>query len=114
MKLTEDQVTTMLAEATPSIVESLKAELRQSMLEGLRSDVADQVRTTVTEWCAENLVPEIEEALSSNKDSLVSSAVKCAGTISEMLSEAMVTQMADSLKESYGRHKVFKAMFGDY
>lgn len=111
MKFTEEQISKMLEEATPSIVEGFKKELTDSISWDVRNTAAELVKRKTTEWVEENIFPEIEKQLIESKDGLISLAGSFGPEIVEMVTASLILQLKERLEKSWERSKILKAMF---
>jgi hypothetical protein len=102
----------LVEQALPSIIEGLKAELKQSLTYEVRSQATQVVAAHVTAWVTENVLPELTAALVESKDGLVAlGPVLAEGMVAEM-AKSMSAALAAKLTNSWDRKKIFEACFG--
>lgn len=110
--LTQDQIQEMLEAAKPSIIESLKKELSQSIGYEVKEELRRQVQKCAQEWITSNVVPEVTRQLIEEKEGLISAALQLAPAMNALLVEAMTKEISERLSQSWNRKKIFEAMFG--
>lgn len=113
MKLSNKQVTEILEDARPRIVETLIEDVRSALTYSIRDTISSDIHKAVKEWAAENIIPEIIASLDDNKDGLVALAPAMAKGCVEAMSKAMVATLEKKLTDSWERKKLFSAMFAD-
>ncbi len=111
MKLTEEQVAQIFEEVRPSLVESLKTELAQSIEWQAKESVRGIVAAEVTKWCQENVIPDLKTRLVESKEGIRAAVVPATEKIAEALGTALAQSLAKNLESSYKRSGIFKAMF---
>jgi len=110
--ITQEQVSKMMEEAMPSIIEGFKKELTQHASWQIKEDATALMRKEVTDWVKANIIPEIHKTLVENKEGLIKMAPIMAQEMSNQLGEAFKESIKESLKNSWGRKKIFEAMLG--
>jgi hypothetical protein len=110
--LTQEQVNELLESAKPSIIQSIKDELKQSITYEMKQACAQQVKAHTEQWIKENVIPEITTALIEGKDGLVGVGVKLGPAIVDEVVKGMTAAVAENLKNSWDRKKVFESLLG--
>jgi hypothetical protein len=107
---TPEQINELLEQAKPSVIESLKNDLRAQISWDTKNTAGELVRKHVTEWVQEQILPEVTKQLIESKESLVSLGVCIAPALMEALTKAFTDAVSESLKSSWQRKKVFDAL----
>jgi hypothetical protein len=110
--LSNEQIQEMLEAAKPSIIESIKADVKQCISWEVKEQAAKQVRTHVESWIAENVIPEITAALVESKQGLVSIGVALGPAIVDSVVQVLTKEVSEKLGKSWERKKIFEALIG--
>jgi hypothetical protein len=110
MKLTPEQIESMLEAAKPSVIESLQKELTNSISWQVKEGAQTQIAAYVKKWVDENVLPEVEKTLIENKESLIGVGVKMAEVMTDELAKSFTEAVKETLSTSYRRSEVFKAL----
>jgi len=110
MKLSTEQINSLLDEAKPALLDSLKNDILSSVSWQLNDAVKNILRDEITKWMSEEIMPEIMKELISSKESLISLGVEFAPNMVKAISESMTDKMKENL-DGYNRSKIFKALF---
>ena len=101
----------LLDAAKPAVIKSLQDELAKGITYEAKELVMSEVRDYVKTWTQENVIPEIAKQLIENNESLISLGVTLAPKVVDAVAEAMTEAVAENLRHSWGRKKVFQALF---
>lgn len=109
--LTEEQVQELIEKSLPSMINGMKAELRQSIDWQVKDQAAKIVGAAVQEWIKENIIPEIHAALVESKEGLVLLGLEFSKRAVAEIADAMANTLKTNLERSYKRSEIFKKMF---
>lgn len=101
----------LVAMALPSVLEGLKAEIRQTIDWQVKEQAGKLVASHVTEWMKENILPELTKQLVESKDGLMALSAELAPKMVEMLAESLLSELKEKLEKSWERNKIFESMF---
>jgi uncharacterized protein with von Willebrand factor type A (vWA) domain len=99
-----------LKSAIPTVIESLKDELKKSVTYEVRSAAEKVVVEYVTDWMKEHLLPEIGEMLATMSEPLRKSTKLLAEDFADTLAENLIAQMQKNMEDSWTRKKIFEAL----
>jgi len=109
--ITVEQINEMLEAAKPSIVESFKKEIKDSISWDVKNTASKIVVEETTKWVKENIVPELIKQLVESKDGLISIGIKSSDEIVKILCESLTTALSEKLKDSWRRKEVLGKIF---
>ena len=82
--------------------ESIQAQVRQKMIDGLlaehRWSISSQISEIVNEFIKAEIAPAVKEHLQSEKGPILEAALKSASGIGDMLAQAFVERAAKNIK----------------
>lgn len=110
--LTPEQINEMLEAAKPSIIESIKADVKQCITWEVKEQCAKQVRTHVEEWVKVNVIPEITASLVESKSGLVSIGAELGPAMVAAVVQSLTKEVSEKLGKSWERKKIFDALIG--
>lgn len=108
--LDQETVKSIIDRHLPSMLESLKDELKTSVTYQVKDAAAREVSTFVVEWVKANIIPEVEKALVESKAGLISLGPILAERTNIELAEAFTASLKEALKNSWDRKRVFEAL----
>ena len=106
-----EEINKMLEEIKPDIQASLKKELLQSITWEAKQEATRQIQKCISDFIAEEILPEVKKDLIESKESLVSIGIKAAPMIVDEIAKAMCKSVADKLGQSYSRDSLFASLF---
>ncbi len=112
MKLTQEQIETILDELKPDMLKALKEEAVKNIQNNFTYAASGIISKAVEKWTAEEVVPEILKHLTESKEGLIQIGIKSAEEIVEGFSKAMTAQIKETLESSYKRSDLFKKLLG--
>lgn len=112
MKLSEEQVQDILAEVRPSIIEGLKVDLKQTIESQITYQAREEIGAYAKTWIADNVIPEVEKELVEAKSGLITLGVTMAEAMVTTLAEGLAKDMEERLNDKWKRGKMLKEMFG--
>jgi len=110
--LTPEQINEMLEAAKPSIIESIKADVKQCITWEVKEQCAKQVRNHVEGWITENVIPAITAELVESKQGLVSIGAALGPAIVDAVVQTLTKEVSEKLGKSWERKKIFDALIG--
>lgn len=108
----KEQVQELLDAAKPSVIETIKNDLIRNVSYDVRETAGRLIKEHVETWIKENVLPELSKQLIESKDSLISVGVAAAPQLVQQLATAMTESLAENLKSSWDRKKIFEALLG--
>jgi hypothetical protein len=108
----KEQIQELLDAAKPSVIESIKADLIRNVSYDVRETAGRLIQEHVQSWIKENVLPEISRQLVESRESLISVGTAAAPLLVQQLATAMTESLAENLKNSWERKKVFEALLG--
>ena len=108
--MTEDQLKKFLADNDESIKAAVKQKMIDKLLEDYRWDIGDQVSKIVNEFIATEIAPTIREHLQSEKGAIMEAAIKATAGISEAVATTMIAKAKENI-DSYQFRSIMKALF---
>lgn len=110
--LSNEQIQEMLEAAKPSIIESIKADVKQCITWEVKEQCAKQVRAHVEGWVTENVIPEITASLVESKEGIVSIGAALGPAIVDSIVQVLTKEVSENLSKSWQRKKIFDALIG--
>ncbi len=111
--LTEEQTKEIIDGALEQIKSGVIEEATNHAKWITRDAIADEVRNIVTDFVKKKVAPEILVSLEKQKSAIIDAAIMSAQTMAEMLAQSLTDTLAEKLKNSWDRKKIFDAMFGN-
>ena len=112
MKLTQEQIDAMLAEAVPDVVQSFKEQIKQQVGWDVTQKAREVISNAVTEWVKVNIIPECVKSLEESKNGLIAVGPALAQAVVKQLAESMTHELSVKMKNSWERKKIFEAIWG--
>lgn len=112
MKLTQEQIETILDELKPDMLSALKTEAIRNIQSNFTYAASVIISDAVKKWTAEEVVPEILKHLTESKEGLIQIGIKSSEEVVEEFSKAMTAQIKETLESSYRRSELFKKLLG--
>lgn len=97
--------------ALPSVLDGLKAEIRQTIDWKVKEQAGNLVAAHVTEWMKENILPDLTQQLIESKEGLMKLGAALAPKMVEMLTASLLSELKEKLEKGWERNKIFEAMF---
>jgi vacuolar-type H+-ATPase subunit C/Vma6 len=110
MNLTEEDLKSIMESATEQLKSQLKDQLVNKVQWQIDLTAENLIKTHITDWMKENVLPEVTAILRDQKVGLVNAAASAAPKMAEVLSERMVTSFQNNL-EGYRGREIFSKMF---
>lgn len=104
-------IESLLEEARPQVLESLKRELSQQISYDARNALSGEINKLVKQWVEDEIIPEVSKMLIESKDSILSSCVVSAEQIAKLLAESMLVKVKENVESSYKRNNIMEALF---
>lgn len=98
--------------AMPAVMERIKRETLDRMERECANVAMEVARNAARDWAVENLAPEIKAQLEAGKAGFVAKAHDIARDLSAAIGDALVTQVTETMKQSWNRKKIADALFG--
>lgn len=111
MQLTDEQVAQILEEAKPRLVEGLIEDVRSSMRFGVNDVIQKEILDCVRAFVKENILPDLIDALTENKEGILSVAPKLAEESVVAIATSLTTALGKQLENSWGRKKILEALY---
>lgn len=111
MNLTQEQVQSILKEATPSIVAGLREEVVRQAKWEMNPIISQMIQKEVSEFMTTEIIPIVRQQLVEGKAGLITIAIDSANAITESLAKAMAATLQKKLESSYDRTKILEALF---
>jgi len=112
MELSEEQLASIVQEATKSLQHSLQERIVLTLGPMVTQKATNMVVRHTEEWVAKNVLPEVTLLLESGKHSLQSSAIQAASAMSESITDGIKKTIDECMESNYKRKKFFEAIFG--
>lgn len=109
--MNKEDIDKLLDEIKPDIKESIKKELLKDITWDVKQTAISQISECIKEFVKDEIIPEVKKDLIENKDSLVSIGKKAGPMVTEEISKAMCLQLAEKLKDSWGRKDLLSGLF---
>ena len=106
------EIQEMLEAAKPSVIESLKKQLADSVSYEVKSETCTLIREHVQTWVKENVLPEVTKAMIESKEGMISTGVALAPAMVDEIVKAMTLSISENMKTSWDRKKLFDALLG--
>lgn len=100
--------------ALPAVLEQLRANIAERMLQEAQQVALGEVRKAVQEWAVATLVPEIKAQLAAGKDGFIAKAAEIAKSLGDELGKALHANAAKSLASSHVVKDIAEKMFRGY
>lgn len=110
VQLTAEQVTAMMEEIRPSVVEDLKKELLQAVDWSAKNAIQAVVQREIVAWAEQEIVPALKEKLAESKDGILAAVVPAANGIAEELAKALLLKLRENLK-GYRSSEILSGLF---
>lgn len=109
---TQEQIQELLDAAKPSVIESIKNDLIRNVTYDVREAAGRLIQEHIQAWIKENVLPELSKQLVESKESLISVGVAAAPQLVQQIATAMTEALAENLKNTWERKKIFEALLG--
>lgn len=110
--MTTEQMQELLEAAKPSVIESLKRELTQSISWEVKAKAGELIRLHTEEWIKAHILPEITKSMIESKEGMIAIGVKLAPAIVDEITKAMIAAVAKNMTDSWSRKKFFESLLG--
>lgn len=110
MNLTEDDLKSIMESATEQLKEQLKSQLVTKIQWQIDDTAENLIKTHITEWMKENVLPDVTAILQDQKVGLVNAVSSAAPQMAEALANKMVASFQKNL-EGYRGRDIFSRMF---
>jgi hypothetical protein len=111
MKLTQEQIDSILSAALPNIVEGFKKQITDHASWDVLSEAKAEIVKAITAWVKENVIPEIIKQLVESKDGLIALGPQIAENLCDAILVSCTEHLKKKLERDYDRREIFKALF---
>jgi hypothetical protein len=109
--LTNEQIEKAVADAIPNVLVGLRREIEETALYQAKQTALTCINKAVQDWCTENLIPGVKEALVESKDGLIALGPLLAEKTTEALVASITADLSEKLSKSWERKKIMEALF---
>ena len=104
-------IESVLENSAAEIQRAAATELQQQVISAIKWNMSDQINKYAQTFFEENILPDIKAALHEDKELIISSAMEGIKGIGEEVGNALKTQAAEKIKNSWNVRKISEALF---
>ena len=112
--MTEQQLKEFLEENKADIAEAVKRATIERMIAQHNWDISSQIREVVSKFVADNVVPEVQAHLESQKGVFVAAIINSLSEVSDELAKSLAADALKNIATEYKRREIVKAIFTGY
>lgn len=109
--ITKEHMEEMVGDVMPSVVARVKEELQERVTQQTMQEVQEVVRAEVKKYAQDVIAPEVRRILMETDHGLAGICETFGKTVGEKLTVALSANLDETLKNSWSRAEVFKALF---